>query len=389
MTTDIQHGTTEARGEPAARNRSVGLGDAARAAVSDLLDNCAPALLRSVLDSSPDCIKLLELDGSLLYMNRNGQCAMEVDRFDVIAGSKWPDLWPEDSQSRVADSVVAAREGRATRFEAFCPTAKGSPRWWDVTVSPVLDSDGRPERILSVSRDISERAEREQQIARHERELQDLALAQARTLEEKERLLADKTLLMQEVDHRVKNSLAMITSLLSVQGRMVGNEAAREALRRAGLRVQTIASVHERLYKSKADGQLDLTEYLRGLVHDLCAALGGKSIDIVGDFAPMGEETGERAVTIGLIVTELITNATRHAAPKDGCCTIKVRGYGKPGGRRELIIEDDGCGLPDGFDPRQTQGLGMRVVTGGVDRLGGEFSFEDPDGVGTRFVVRF
>ena len=289
----------------------------------------------------------------------------------------------------MADSVVAAAEGRPTRFEAFCPTAKGSPRWWDVSVSPVLGANGQPERILSISRDVSERAERERQIATHERELQDLALAQARTLEEKERLLAEKTLLMQEVDHRVKNSLAMITSLLSVQGRMVRNEAAQEALRRASLRVQTIASVHERLYKRNADGSLDLTEYLSGLVHDLCAVLGGKGVDIVSDFGPMGEETGERAVTIGLIVTELVTNAARHAAPKDGRCTIKVRGQGKPGGRRELIIEDNGCGLPDGFDPRQTQGLGMRVVTGGVDRLGGEFSFEDPDGVGTRFVVRF
>ena len=355
-----------------------------------MLGNLAPAFVRSILDSSPDCIKLVERDGTLSFMNRNGRCAMEIDSFDLVNGAKWSNLWPEDGQARIAQSVDAALEGRTDRFEAYCPTAKGDPRWWDVSVAPILGPDGRPERIVSISRDITERVERERAMAAHEQAMQDLALRQAHTLEEKEELLREKELLMQEVDHRVKNSLAMINALLSMQGRRVTDERAREALLRASTRVQTIAAIHERLYRSGSTGTLDIDEYLRALCEDLMRSASDTGVEVACGTIGIGIGSGEKAVTLGLIVSELVSNAIRHAqGDEDRTCTVTVRCGPVTDGGSELVVEDDGCGLPDDFDPSASKGLGMRVVLGNLQRLGGELRHERPDGGGTRFALRF
>ena len=383
-------------GKPATETRSqrnhkrgvVG-GNGANTAGIDLLRGATDGFALSILDSSPDCIKLVDLNGKLLFMNHNGQCAMEIDDFDVVSGAAWPDLWPDENQDRVLSSLRSAAEGRADRFEAYCPTAKGTPRWWDVSVAPVIGASGQPEHIVSVSRDITERVEREQAIAKQEKQLQKLALAQARTLEEKEELLREKTLLMQEVDHRVKNSLGMITSLLHLQGRVLEEGKAREALQRAANRVQTIASVHERLYQNGTKGELDLSEYLNALCTDLDKTVGGDTVTLDIDVNGAGVGVGRDAVTLGLVVTELVTNAARHACEEGQPCSIRVSCGPVFGGKRELVVEDDGCGLPEGFDPARSKGLGMRVVLANVQRISGELRTEKPDGGGTRFVIRF
>ncbi|TCT13530.1 PAS domain S-box-containing protein [Tepidamorphus gemmatus] len=118
---------------------------------------CDPTFFRSVLDASRDCIKVVELDGRLSYMNAGGLCLMEIDDFTDVADRLWWELWPADAAALVRGAVEAARQGIASRFEAFCPTAKGAPKWWDVSVAPILDARGKALRMVSSSRDISER----------------------------------------------------------------------------------------------------------------------------------------------------------------------------------------------------------------------------------------
>jgi PAS domain S-box-containing protein len=114
-------------------------------------------LYRRVLAASQDCVKLLDLDGSLLVMSENGQRVTEIDNIVPLIGKPWAEFWPEESASVIRDAVSGAAAGRVVRFTGFCPTAKGTPKWWDVTVSPVINPAGRPERILAMSRDITER----------------------------------------------------------------------------------------------------------------------------------------------------------------------------------------------------------------------------------------
>ncbi len=135
----------------------------------DITDQkCAEAQLREseefnrrILASSTDCIKVLDLDGRLAFMSEGGKFIMEVDDFPSIAGSYWPDFWTGTDRDRALAALDAARAGGGDRFTGFANTMKGTARWWDVAVTPIAGPDGRPERLLAVSRDITAARETE------------------------------------------------------------------------------------------------------------------------------------------------------------------------------------------------------------------------------------
>ncbi len=110
---------------------------------------------RSIVDSNPDCLKLISLDTRLLYMAPHACRMMEVDDFCQIENADWLDFWQGDARMAAEVAVDAARNGAMGRFQGFCPTLKGNPRWWEVTISPILGADGQPARLLAVSRDIT------------------------------------------------------------------------------------------------------------------------------------------------------------------------------------------------------------------------------------------
>lgn len=112
-------------------------------------------LYRGVMEASTDCIKIMDLSGRLELMNTPGLQALEIDDFATIAGKSWLSLWPLESRSAVATALHEARSGTASRFNAYCPTARQTPRWWDVVVSPMYDDQGQVTRLLSISRDIT------------------------------------------------------------------------------------------------------------------------------------------------------------------------------------------------------------------------------------------
>jgi PAS domain S-box-containing protein len=152
-----------------------------------LLPATAPAapgtdMNRLLFESSPDCVKLLDLEGRLLDMNRNGRCVMEIADFTLFRARPWRLFWPEDARGSIDSAVCAARAGGSSRFSAFCPTAGGRAKWWDVSVNPVKDAAGRVSSILVVSRDITglqeatERAIRSANAAQAERQRLDALL---------------------------------------------------------------------------------------------------------------------------------------------------------------------------------------------------------------------
>lgn len=114
------------------------------------------AFLSGVLGSSTDCIKVLDLDGKLTFMSEGGQRVMEISDFNAVAGCPWPDFWQDAGNIEAKAAVEAARVGKAHSFVGKADTYRGTPKWWHVAVSPIPGPDGRPDRILSVSRDITE-----------------------------------------------------------------------------------------------------------------------------------------------------------------------------------------------------------------------------------------
>ena len=120
---------------------------------------------RSWMDATPDCVKVMDVERRLLHMNTPGLCAMEIDDFDSVCGQQWEAIWPADAQSDIKRSVSRAVAGEVSSFQAFCPTAKGTPKWWEVTVSPIRDAEGGPVvRLLVVSRDITHRRQVEDRL---------------------------------------------------------------------------------------------------------------------------------------------------------------------------------------------------------------------------------
>ncbi|HEV2612083.1 MAG TPA: PAS domain S-box protein [Noviherbaspirillum sp.] len=108
-----------------------------------------------LFESSPDCVKLLDLGGHILAMNRNGRCVMQIDDFCLVSNLHWAALWPEQSHAAIHAALDAARNGEQGHFNAFCPTAKGTPKWWNVIVTPVRAANGEIQRFLAVSRDVT------------------------------------------------------------------------------------------------------------------------------------------------------------------------------------------------------------------------------------------
>jgi PAS domain S-box-containing protein len=129
-------------------------------------------LNRRILDSSRDCIKVVDLAGRLIYINDPGQSLMEIDDFSTVANSQWLEFWQGSERELARTAFSTALAGGVGRFDGYCATAKGTPKCWEVIVTPILAADGQVSQILSVSRDISLRKQLEAQLRQRESQLQ-------------------------------------------------------------------------------------------------------------------------------------------------------------------------------------------------------------------------
>ena len=118
------------------------------------------AFSRSIVDSSPDCIKVLDLQGHLLSM-RNGQKTMHIHDVGPYLNKPWLDFWQGDDRPAAQAALAAAAAGEVGSFVGFSRTLRGVAKWWDVVISPIMDADQRPARLLAVSRDVTERKQAE------------------------------------------------------------------------------------------------------------------------------------------------------------------------------------------------------------------------------------
>ena len=116
----------------------------------------AEALNASILEASRDCIVVLDLEGRISFVSPGGIASMEVDDPASAIGESWLALWKGDEQAAAQAAVAEARAGRTGQFRGFCPTLKGRPKWWDLVVSLLPGRDGKPDRLMSIGRDITE-----------------------------------------------------------------------------------------------------------------------------------------------------------------------------------------------------------------------------------------
>lgn len=133
----------------------------------------------AVAEASQDVIRILELDGTVEYMNRRGLELLEIPDFERNRGKLWHDLWPAQARPLLLAALEDAREGGVGRFTGLCPTVTGRPRWWLTIVSPVKDETGRVVRLLATSRDVTDELRREKALTRALRRARSSAAAEA------------------------------------------------------------------------------------------------------------------------------------------------------------------------------------------------------------------
>jgi PAS domain S-box-containing protein len=125
-----------------------------------------------MIASSNDCIKVLDLQGRLLSMNQGGQELLGIKNFDLFLCRNWLTFWNSQEQARAEQALDAARAGGVGRFEGFFPTLRGEAKWWDVVISPIRNAYGVPERLLAVSRDVTEQRLTKEALRQREQDLQ-------------------------------------------------------------------------------------------------------------------------------------------------------------------------------------------------------------------------
>lgn len=229
-------------------------------------------------------------------------------------------------------------------------------------------SNGKP-RLIGVMMDVS--TDR----------LREAALAEA--VKAQETLLLQKDILLAEVNHRVKNSLQLVVSALSLQARRLSDPASKRAFDQAISRVRAITSVHERLYRSDNPLVVDMAAYLEGLAADLAANSELRDLLQV-DVQPIEFKT-ERAIPVALIVNELVTNALKYAYPEGSTGPIVLSLHETDGDMLELSVADEGIGFSGDVS---AEGLGTRLVRTMATQIGGRVETQ-PSARGYRTAVIF
>ncbi len=199
--------------------------------------------------------------------------------------------------------------------------------------------------------------------------------------------LEEKSVLLREVHHRVKNNLQIVASLLSLQSRKVKSPESLSLFQESMDRVRAMALIHENLYRSESAAAIGAVDYIRRLANDLMAAyaLRAGNVSLKLDVADV-PLTPDTAFPCGLIINELVSNSLKHAFPEGRSGTICID-LQRDGEALALTVADDGKGLPEGIDAASGGSLGLRLVRNLASQLGG--ALEVASGPGTRFTVRF
>lgn len=186
--------------------------------------------------------------------------------------------------------------------------------------------------------------------------------------------------MLREVNHRVGNSLQLVSSFIALQARRLEDPAARESLKATQARIEAVSQVHKRLYTSHDMGRVALDDYLVGLAgelsHSLCA--DGGSPEVVVRAEPVLTST-DRAVAVGVLVAELVTNAVKYAYPEGQGGEIRVLLVREGEGRARLTVEDDGKHGETALDGIKGTGLGRTIIAAMGKDLRSEVGFAAGD----------
>ena len=297
-----------------------------------------------LLESAPDAIVIVNRDGVIVVVNKQTEALFGYQRGELLNQSMEM-LVPErfrvrHASHRTAFFALPHTRAMGANLELFARRRDGTEFPVEISLSPLTTAGGL--LIASSIRDVTERHDAAERIKAS---------------------LAEKEVLLREIHHRVKNNMQIISSLLQLQSGYLRDPADAEMFRECQTRIRTMAMVHDRLCRSGSLATIDFAEHLRELAGLLARSLTSQGQRIALRIETDQVELGiDLAIPLGLIATEMISNAYKHAFRGRAEGSVTVRLTYTPDRLLTIIVQDDGVGLPPGLDIDHARSLGLRLI---------------------------
>ena len=335
---------------------------------------------RRILESNRDCIKVMDLDGRLTYMNDYGQLLMDVDDFSTVAESQWLEFWQGSDRESAQTAFSTALAGGVSQFDGSCITNKGTPKWWEVIVTPILAADGQVSQILSVSRDITDRKQTQADLEKRNKELNSFVYV---------------------VSHDLKAPLRAVANLSQwieddLEGQLTADNQSQMNLLRS--RVQRMSSTIDGLLDyarcGHNDEEIRLVEVAKLLV-DVIDSVDPPPTFTINLPTEMPTFFAKRLPLFQVLVN-LIGNGIKHHHSEAGAIQISIEDHGD---FYEFAIADNGPGIApehqeqmfkifQAVNPQNrsdSTGIGLAIVKKTIEAEGGAIWLKSELGKGTTF----
>ena len=319
---------------------------------------------RAIFENTGTAIIIIDQDMTISRVNSEVERLTGYSKAEIEGRKKWTDFAIEDELDRIKGyyDLRYDPDKRPRDYETRGRGKEGNIK--DLLVT-VVNIPGTQKQLASLI-DITQRKNAENQIKSS---------------------LNEKKILLQEIHHRVKNNMQIISSLLNLQTRYVNDEEAVNILKESQNRVKSMAMIHEKLYQSKDLSHINFDDYIQSLVSNLFYSYNKEKTDIKPIFKVDNLSLNiDTAVPCGLIISELVSNSLKYAFPPEteGEILISLKLMDD---KYELIIRDNGMGMPVDIDFNKLETLGLLLVNTLTEQLDGEITIIRDKG--TEFIIRF
>ena len=320
-----------------------------------------------LFDYSTEFIYILDSKGTFVEVNRAAEALTGYSKSELI-GMNFKDYIPPEYHKRVFNAFhnIFTTGKQLQDFPLEVIVKDGTKKYFETNLGPLR----KGEQIIGFhgcSRDITKRKLAEEKIKA--------------SLEEKE-------VMLREIHHRVKNNMQIMSSLLRLQSGKIKDKKTLEIFKTSQSRIRSMAFIHESLYKSEDLARIDFSDYTSRVTTHLFSLYGARTapinykVEVKDVFLDINT-----AIPCGLIINELVTNSLKHAFPDDRRGEILVKMRADKRGKHTLIVKDTGIGFPERLDFRETETLGMQLVTDLVIQIEGSIKLNREGG--TTFTIVF
>jgi PAS domain S-box-containing protein len=319
---------------------------------------------RALAEASEDVIFVIDREDRVEYVNSFAAKKLGKLREEII-GTPRSTLFPEEIASHQKASLDRVFEtGCSLRVETKL-RYRGRAIWQDHYLSPLKSEDGNVKAVMGISRDVTEYKKTEERLTTS---------------------LREKEILLKEIHHRVKNSLQLISSLLTLKARRLKDPKILEFCEESRNRIKSMALIHENLYCSHDFSLASFGEHIRPIVSNLVKSYGRYDIKVIVESDELRLRL-EHAIPLGLIINELVSNALKHGFRDRKGGVLKIAFHGDGEKSVKLVVSDDGVGFPDTIDFRESPSMGLTIVSDLVEQIEGTIELSRSEG--TTFAVSF